>query len=126
MIASYRSGLELDGSEFALDEFGIRLKGDAPFSPDFILPGEPVGRGLAETEHVMYSKGLEVFPSGGTETLAYTVVPYFNRMYAHFCSHRHTPSSGDKGSPAVVQKGRSIYFADLVFTQLWKERLLVV
>jgi len=49
--------------------------------------------------------------------LASKVLPYFDRTYQHFCSHRQTPSSGQAGPPAIVQRGRTIYFAHPIFTQ---------
>jgi hypothetical protein len=45
------------------------------------------------------------------------VVPYFNRNYRHFCSHKHTPSSGRVAYPGIVRRGHCIYFAHPVFTQ---------
>ena len=117
VIASYRAGLTPAGDAFATERLGVRLVGDAPYSPDFFLPEGDLGRGLPPTEHVMYLRGLEVAPLPGAEVLARTVVPYFERSYRHFCSHRHTPSSGERGYPAAVRNGRVIYLAHPVFTQ---------
>ena len=64
----------------------------------------------------MYLKGLEVIPSSA-EVLADVIVPYFNRTWQHYSSHRHTPSSGQVGYPGVTRHGRVIYFAHPVFTQ---------
>lgn len=120
LIASFRSGLDEAGSGFALDALGVRLVGEAPYSPDFILPSAPVGAGLAETEHVMYLRGLQVEARPGSEVLARVVLPYFNRTYRHFCSHRHTPSAGVVGYPGIVRNGNAIYFAHPIFTQYAK------
>ena len=117
VIASYRSGLNQQGDEFSLKALGVKLKGDAPYSPDFIVPKGEIGKGLPETEHVMYLKGMEVEAKQGSQVLADAIVPYFNRSYKHFCSHRHTPSAGKTGYPAIVQNGRAIYFSHPVFTQ---------
>lgn len=116
LLASFESGLNEAGTEFQLRCLGVRYKGPAPYSPDFILPRGPIGRGLAETEHVMYLRGKEVEPAGA-EVLAPCVIPYFNRTWQHFCSHRHTPSSGKEAYPAVLRNGRAIYFAHPVFEQ---------
>ena len=131
LLASYRSGLNEAGDAFALDALGVTLMEDAPYSPDFLVPGEKLNKGLATTEHAMYLKGLEVAADAGGEVLAETVVPYFNRTYKHFCSHRHTPSSGKVGYPGVVKNGRVIYFMHPIFTQYarnaprWCKRLLL-
>ena len=65
----------------------------------------------------MYMRGLELRALDGADVLAETLVPYFNRTWEHFCSHRHTPSSGESGYPAVVRKGNAITFAHPVFSQ---------
>ncbi len=110
LIASYESGI-------ALEAPGVMVKGRAPYSPDFIMPRGEIGAGLPETEHVMYMEGLEVEAGAQTDVLAQAIVPYFNRTYAHFCSHLHTPSSGEAAYPAITRKGTAIYFAHPIFTQ---------
>jgi hypothetical protein len=117
LLASYRAGLTPTGEVFALPEIGARLVGPAPFSPDFLLPNGEFGRGLPPTEHVMYLLGLEVEALPGSTVLAETLLPYFNRTHKHFCSHKHTPSSGQAGYAGVIQNGATIYFAHPIFTQ---------
>ena len=65
----------------------------------------------------MYLKGMQVKALPGSEVLADANVPYFNRAWDHFSSHKHTPSSGKVGYPAVIKNGRSIYFMHPIFTQ---------
>ena len=131
VIASFRSGLTPEGDKFALNQAGIRKIGPAPFSPDFIVPGEKVAAGLPQTEHVMYQQAIETEAFPGTEILAQVYVPYFNRTVDHFCSHRHTPSAGKPAYPAITKKDRIIYFAHPVFTQyndnapLWCKKLFL-
>ena len=130
LVASCRSGLAPGGDAFASDLFGVKLKGDAPFSPDFIVPGEKLSADLPPTGHVMYLKGLEVEAAEGTEVLAEVEVPYFNRTWRHYCSHAHTPSSGRVAYPGIVRKGSCVYLAHPVFTQyhenapLWCRKLV--
>ncbi len=131
LIASYHAGLNAEGTAFALEALGVERVGEAPYSPDFILPAGPIGAGLPPTEHVMYRRGLQVQAQPGSQVLAQTVLPFFNRTYEHFCSHRHTPSSGQVGYPGIVQNGRCIYFMHPVFTQYnqnaprWCKQLLL-
>lgn len=117
IIASFESGLNDEKTAFNLKALGVRLKGKAPYSPDFIIPKAEISKGLPQTEHVMYMRGLEVEPEKGTEVLADVAVPYFNRTWKHFCSHRHTPSSGDVRYPGILKHGRTIYFAHPIFSQ---------
>jgi hypothetical protein len=116
LIASHRSGLAPGGEAFAVEELGVRLKGDAPFSPDYIRPRPALGIEWPDTELVMYLRGFEVELAGG-ETLADVLVPYFNRTWEHYSSHRHTPSTGRVAYPGAVRNGRAVYFAHPVFTQ---------
>jgi len=133
VIASFESGLDAGQSEFALRALGVRLMGEGPREldgtpvrgrhydradyADYVLPRGQIGRGLPETEHAMYMRGVEVEAAPGSDVLADLIVPYFPRTYKHFCSHRQTPSSGRAGGPAIVQRGRAIYFAHPIFSQ---------
>lgn len=120
LILSHRSGVNPAGNAFASDRFCVDLVGAAPFSPDFLFPREKIRGNLPPTAHVMYEQGTEVEPRLGAEILADVEVPYFNRTAEHFCSHAHTPSSGEYKYPGVVQDGSVIYFAHPIFTQYCK------
>ena len=130
LLASYASGLAPEGDRFALSSLGLRYKGDAPSSPDFLAVKGPLATGVPQTELVMYTKGKQVEALPGTSVLIETNVPYFNRTWDHFFSHRHTPSTGKVGYPGGLQNGRAIYFMHPVFTQyqanapLWVKRLV--
>lgn len=131
LIASFESGLNEDKTEFALKALGVRLKDQVTCTPDggpvrgrafpgnayadYILPKGEIGRGLPETEHVMYMKGVEVEALPQSQVLADTIESYFDRTYEHFCSHMQTPSSGTKGYAGIVRNGNAIYFAHPIF-----------
>ena len=117
LIASYKSGLDAEGKSFAGEYWPMAYKGDAPFSPDFIMPGPKLAKDLPQVQHVMYLQGLEVQAAPGSEVLADAYAPYFNRTWRHFCSHAHTPSSNKKAYPAVLRRGGVIYFMHPIFRQ---------
>ncbi|HOX37708.1 MAG TPA: beta-galactosidase trimerization domain-containing protein [Candidatus Brocadiia bacterium] len=129
ILASYKSGLKPDGSGFAMPELGVEYKGEAEFSPDFIVPGK-LDAGLADTEYVMYLRGLSVEALPGAEVLCGMIKPYFNRTYRHFCSHRHAPAGGVAEYPGAVKNGNCVYFMHPIFTQydkcapLWCKKLV--
>ncbi|MEA4888453.1 MAG: alpha-amylase family protein [Clostridiaceae bacterium] len=114
VLASCRSGLNRNQDAFALACLGIQYSGQAPYSPDFLLPTDTVGKNLPKTEHVMYQPGMLVGQITA-ETLVYTYTPYFNRTWDHFCSHKHTPSSHQQGYPGILRNGPCIYFIHPVF-----------
>jgi hypothetical protein len=130
IVASYKSGLAPQGDRFNLPELGVSYRGEAEFSPDFLVPGK-LKEGLADTGHVMYMKGIAVEPAAGAEVLSPVIRPYFNRTWEHFCSHRHTPAQGPADYPGIVRRGNCIYFMHPVFTQydrnapLWCKSLVV-
>jgi hypothetical protein len=133
VIASFESGLNSAQSTFAMDEFGVALapnptrakygllaRGRAIGRGDYaeyLVPRQAIGTELPLTEHVMYLKGAEVTASEGTEILADVASSYFDRTWAHFCSHAQTPSSGEISGPGIVRAGSVIYFAHPIFTQ---------
>ena len=132
-IASFESGLNEDGSQFALKSLGVQLAGEGPRDLDgklvrgrhfpkgdytqYVLPKGEIGQGLRATEYAMYIRGLDVETEQGAEVLADIILPYFDRTHEHFCSHRQTPSSGKVGSPGIVQNDGTIYFAHPIFSQ---------
>ncbi|MCY0879894.1 MAG: beta-galactosidase trimerization domain-containing protein [Firmicutes bacterium] len=115
ILASFESGLA--SGEFSRAVLGVIREGEAPYSPDYLLPRGHLGRGLPETEHVMYQRGVQVRVEPGFDIACETIIPYFNRTWEHFCSHRHTPSSGRPGYPGVVTGPGTVYFAHPVFSQ---------
>ncbi|MBB6522559.1 alpha-amylase family protein [Pseudoteredinibacter isoporae] len=131
ILASHKSGLNPDTQEFASDLFGVQNIGEAPYSPDFIVPTGEMAEGLPQVEHAMYLKAQEVKPLAGAEVLSETRVPYFNRTWEHYCSHMHAPVDKSKpGYPAVVKTDNAIYFAHPVFNQyvesapFWAKKLV--
>jgi hypothetical protein len=132
LILTHESGLRPDGQGFASPRFGVERVGPAAYSPDFLVPGEALRAlsGLEPTGYVMYQRGLEVRATEGSEVLGQVEVPYFERSWRHFCSHRHTPSAHVIGYPGAVRRGNVIYFSHPLFTTyqqnaaLWCKKLL--
>ena len=115
VIASYRSGLQEDGTFPPF--FGLEYRGDAPYQPDFLVPQGFLGKDLDAGEYVMYLRGSLVAAQKGTEVLAEVNRPYFNRTFEHFMSHKHAPSTGEAVYPGVTRKGNLTYFAHPLFRQ---------
>jgi len=146
LIGSFESGMNDDAHQFASQAMGVRLKSEGPrdlngelvrgkYFPradyaEYILPGQ-MGKGLAQTEYALYIRGMDVQAEPGSKVLANKVNSYFDRTHKHFCSHRQTPSSGQIGGPAVIKKGRAIYFTNPIFTEYntvaprWEKQLFL-
>jgi hypothetical protein len=71
---------------------------------EYLLPKGAIGRGLPQTEHAMYRRGMAI-QAADAEVLAPMVGSLFDRTYRHFSSHRQTPSSGKQVQPGIVRKG---------------------
>lgn len=116
ILASYHSGIR-KGEENTAGWMPVEYLGEAPFMPDFIVMNGELGKGLYEnTEYVMYDKAAKTAVKEGAEELLGINVPYNNRTWDHYCSHRHFPSSGIYGYPAAAKRDGVLYFAHPVFT----------
>ncbi len=117
LLMTGASGIDADGNPiFAI---GARLEGDSPFSPDFVVPVEGLRPELVDSPVVMYTRSKRLVVESG-ESLGNVHDPYFNRTYAHFCSHQHTPYTVEpSGFSAGVVNGQIVYLAHPVFTQYY-------
>ncbi|WP_338720959.1 alpha-L-fucosidase [Devosia sp. XK-2] len=96
---------------------GIRIAGEAAFDPTYIRARPGLAETLPQTPFVVYGNGLRL-ETDGAEVLADIVPPYFNRNYAHFCSHQHAPDNPDAPvtGPAATLHGRVGYIAFPIFS----------
>ncbi|GMQ59092.1 hypothetical protein AN1V17_34890 [Vallitalea sediminicola] len=112
VIGSYHSCIDTENGSGSL--YGVSYKQESPYYRDFIYPNGIIGKELFEEEYVMYLRGAEI-EARDSVILMDTIKPYFNREGKKFCSHQHTPSSGEKGYPAVTRKDNVIYFSHPIF-----------
>lgn len=137
LIATFEAGMDAEKTDFQLESLGVTKVGDGSRDEQgnpvrgkiyprndyaqYIVPKGTIGAHLQPTEYVMYARGMDVRPNSGAKVLLYNTKSYFDRHYKHFSSHRQTPSSGETGSPAVIQNGNVIYFSHPLFS-LYYER----
>ena len=135
LIASFESGMNAEKTEFALEALGVTLTDEGPRDRsgeltrgreyergdycEYIIPTGDIGKGLPETEHVIYIRGTAVAADADATVLAEITPSLFDRTYEHFCSHRQTPSSGTSAGAAIVRVGNAIYFSSPIFTQYY-------
>ena len=123
ILATGKSGLYADRDAFAFD-FGAEYIGESPYKPAFIRPLFEM-EGLFETSYIMYSTG-EVTSLTSGEMLAKRENPYFNRTAEHFCSHLHTPNSGEFAGPGISEGNDGIYINWQVFTEYAEKGSLIL
>lgn len=111
ILATGHGGLREDKNEFCLD-LGAVWEAENPYNPDYFRPTVKID-GMGDTAYVMYGRGVKV-KCTGTE-LGKRENPYFNRTREHFCSHQHTPSSGEYGGGGMTEGRDGIYIAWEIF-----------
>lgn len=131
VIATFESGLDAEKKDFQLKCLGVKKVSDGPTDSkgelaigniygrnnytEYLIPTDQLAQGLDKTEHAMYAKGLPI--TADAEVLLYNTISYYDRtMPDFFCSHRQTPSSGERGTPAIVKNGKCLYFSHPIFS----------
>jgi hypothetical protein len=112
VLASYESGLNQEKNDFVID-FGCKFEGPSKYKPTYIRPDNDIDC-LPKASYLVYEDAMKVSASTGIAT-AIIDKPYFNRTSEHFCSHLHTPYSGERYADAVVMTENTAYFAHKVF-----------
>lgn len=112
ILATGKSALWTDKMEFCLD-LGAEWIEDCQYNPDYFRPLVQID-GMGNTGYIMYGKG-ECVRCKGTE-LAIRENPYFNRSREHFCSHLHTPNSGEYSGAGMTEGEDGIYIAWDIFS----------
>ncbi|XHR28655.1 MAG: beta-galactosidase [Chthoniobacteraceae bacterium] len=115
LLLSGGSGLKKGEAAFAWD-LGADYFGESPFSPDYLLPAPGFRPAFISTPSVSYAASHRIKATTG-QSLGQVFDPYFNRTYAHFCSHRHTPYQPEpSGYDAGVIHGNLAYLAHPIFS----------
>lgn len=114
VLLSYKSGMDLEENEFILDT-GCQNLGMSEYVPSYIRPEFEIDS-VGNAAFVIYCEQMKVKNIDG-ESLAKTEKPYFNRSAEAFCSHKHTPTSGDVSGEAIIRKGNIVYISYKIFEE---------
>lgn len=100
----------IENGEFLLDA-GAKYIGEANYRQDYFFAGDLLKLPFGNAPFLCYESAVRTEVADG-EVLAQVFEPWFDRTYAHFCSHRNTPYRPDAAEhPAAVRKGNVIYLA---------------
>ncbi len=114
LILSGSSVLKADEDVPAFD-LPMEYAGINPLFPDYVKAAPAVAPDFVKTPFVMYRPSHRIKVTGGV-SLGEIYDPYFNRTYAHFSSHQHTPYKPEpSGFDAGIMTGGILYFAHPVF-----------
>ncbi|WP_028563798.1 alpha-amylase family protein [Paenibacillus pinihumi] len=112
LLATGESGLNEAGDAFAVD-LGVSWVSPSAYKPDYFRPDFSLPS-LGTASFVMYEQG-QLVELAGAQSLGFREKPYFNRDLFTFCSHQHTPSSGEHAGPGMSLHESGIYLGWPVF-----------
>lgn len=116
LLCSAQSGLQTDSKRF-VPFMELEWVEQSAWNPDYLVPTLQAPTPHVRGPFVIHGGAQNVRTQGDDwHTLATRRDPYFNRTWAHFCSHQHTPDARDSEFPGVVSNGRIAYFAHPIFT----------
>lgn len=123
VMASYKSGMNVEEKEFLLD-FGCRYEGMSEFSPTFIRPEKDTDS-LARGAYLVLEDSVKASAEKGRVT-ARIEAPYFNRTAEHFCGHQHAPSNGERYCDGVIITENTAYLSQKLFSEYAKNGQIYV
>lgn len=121
VISSGKSGLDENGKDFSLKEWGVKYKGDSPHDPAYMtLVDNTLSTGFPEMPVTLYEKGTEVEAEKGTEVLAGIVAPYYNRGFDGEHAFMYMPPDKGTGKAAVTRNGNIVHFSHPLASAYYK------
>lgn len=100
-----------DSGKPVLEEMGVEVFGESPFTHTFLHASEKVSAGLEDYGYVMYEQGFRMKASEGAESLVQIGEPYFQRDFHQFSGHEYTPEDQLSSYSAAVKNGKVITFS---------------
>ena len=100
----------VENEQFQID-IGIEYQGNYGYEIDYIEVSDVIAEKMITTPFLCYSGAAKVVNHDG-EVLAKLILPYFNRTYGHYCSHKNTPyDKRGKRYPALIKSNNIVYLA---------------
>ena len=116
LVLSGDSGFSKDKETFLFD-IDAKVGEKSTFDPDYLQPADNFAPEYLHTPMVMYASSRRLTPNNWSNATGKIYDSYFNRTFAHFCSHRHTPNTPDEsGFASGVLCGNILYFSHPIFT----------
>ncbi|HOM80849.1 MAG TPA: alpha-L-fucosidase [Armatimonadota bacterium] len=113
------SGADPEKKAFVLKEWGVKLEGEDPFDPAFLLVGEALSEGMPDMPITLYDRGTAIAAVGDTEVLATIGAPYFNRHWDGEHHFFYLPPDKPTNRPAVTVSGPVAHISHPLFTSYY-------
>jgi len=116
IISSGRSGLNPEGTAFALDEWNMAYEGEDPWNSSYFRMLEHTNGEVPDMLCGIYSQAILLQAGEGAQSVADYYDPYFNREWDGFHGSFYTPPDRYAGRPAVARSGNVFQFCFNIFT----------
>ncbi|MFD0714466.1 alpha-L-fucosidase [Paenibacillus sp. GCM10027626] len=116
IISSGHSGLNPEGTAFAMPEWKMRYDGEDPWNSSYFRMLEPTEGAVPEMLCGIYNQAILLQAEEGAEAIADYYQPYFNRQWDGFHGRFYTPPDRYAGRPAVARSGNIFQFCFAIFT----------
>ncbi len=118
LLSSYHAGMTVDGRDFAIN-LGCNAMGESEYNPAYIRPEYDIPT-LRNAAYIIYAPAVRAATTSGS-SLGIIEKPYFNRTAEHFCSHRHSPTSGEKYCDAIICTQNTAYLSQQLFYEYFEQ-----
>jgi len=116
IVSTGHSGLDPEGKDFALPDWGLKFHGESPHDPAYMTP--PAGKlaaGFPDMPVTLYERGTSVAAKPGVEVLAEIIAPYYNRGFDGEHAFLYLPPDKKTGEPALTRNGGVVHFPHPLF-----------
>lgn len=115
IISTGRSGLNPEGTAFAIDSWNMIYEGEDPWNSSYFKARADLGEEVPDSLCGIYSQAILMQAKEGATVVADYYEPYFNRHWDGFHGYFYTPPKGDAGRPAVARSGNIFQFCFNLF-----------
>ncbi|MCD9021631.1 alpha-amylase family protein [Cohnella silvisoli] len=115
IISSGHSGLNPEGTAFALAEWNMAYDGEDPWNSSYFRMLEDTNGEVPDMLCGIYKQGILLQAKEGAKEIAEYWQPYFNREWDGFHGKFYTPADRYAGRPAVARSGNIIQFCFPIF-----------
>lgn len=123
IISSGESGLNEEGTDFAMEEWKLRYDGKDPSNASYLrVCGDKVA-GIADIPWSMYKEGIRFYPLEDCQVLAQYIQPYFNHGWNGFHGLFYTPPERETGHAALAKFGNIYQFCFKIFSAYYTSAL---
>lgn len=116
VLATFRSGMDAEGKNFALAQWPATAPAAAPYNPLCFQPAGPLAEGMPEMPLSVYASGMLVQPSADSKVEMFLVKPYLSYGWNGLRSNFYNPPQKVTNEPFLVRNEQIIYINAAIFT----------